>query len=313
MVYAAVLFIIGIIILLASADLFVKHASDLSKSLKISPLVIGTTIVAMGTSLPELIVSTLAVSRGDQGLAFGNIIGSNIVNILLILPAGILFGNLRIGTTKTQRNMIILLLASCAFFVIGKIFPYPFTGLFLIASAILFTIKEFLWGVEGRTHEDKKQFTHGKTAIDGKTILLFILSITGVIAGGIMTIIGVEQISRLTGYSTAVLGLTIAAIGTSLPELFTTLFSEEEHEEKLAIGNILGSNIYNVLLIGGIISLFPGTSYMKPAEWMLFFLSAGVLASIIYYYRGKVIPKKIGILLLAGFIFYILYLQKSSL
>lgn len=313
MLYAAAAFVVGIIILLISADLFVKKAPNLSVALRISPLVIGTTIIAVGTSLPELIVSTLAAARADQGLAFGNIIGSNIANILLVFPAGILIGDLRIGTTKTQRNMVILLLASCIFYSIGRIFPYPFTGLFLIASAILFTAEEYRWGIVGRTHEDRKRFIHQKSKIDGKTLLFFIVSIIGVVVGGIITIYGVEQISRLTGYSTALLGLTIAAIGTSLPELFTTIFSEEEHEDKLAIGNIIGSNIYNVLLIGGIIHLFPGTPVMKSAEWILFLLSAGVLASIVYYYRGKVIPKKVGILLLAGFVCYILYLQKSSL
>ncbi len=147
------IFLAGIIVLLISTRIFVDVATKISFYLRISPLIIGATVVALGTSLPELTVSIFAILRGDPGLAAGNIIGSNIANILLVFPIGILFGGIRIGTTKTQRNGIMLLAATVIFFVFFKYFASPIAGVILIGLAVMFTIKEYQWGIVGRLHE----------------------------------------------------------------------------------------------------------------------------------------------------------------
>jgi cation:H+ antiporter len=301
--YPAIFFILGVVVLLVSADVFVQAASQLSKKVGLSPLVIGITIVALGTSLPELVVSMLSAFKGDSGLAFGNIIGSNAVNILLVFPLGILCSDLRIGTMKTQRNTLILLLVSVVFYLVSRMFSAPWIGYFLIGCAILFTIEEYRWGRSGITHEDKARFSKLHTKEKTATIIAKTVgSLVGIGIGGYITVISTENISLATGISTTFLGFTITAIGTSLPELFTTLFSARHNEEKITMGNILGSNIYNVLLIGGLTTLIANPYPMNTYHWIIFLFSSILLVGIVVFYRGRIIPKWVGVFLLVLFL-----------
>ena len=237
-------FCVGLVVLLFSTQSLVKLAGKISRVLRISPLIIGTTIVALGTSLPEFAVSTVSVLRNDAGLAMGNIIGSNIVNVLMVLPVGIFIGKMRIGTTKTQQNVLILLGATAIFCLtqfagISK----PVLGMFLIGLAILISIMEYKLGVFGRDHEDLKQFKKTKNGkLSLHAVILGLLLILGIIAGGFLVVDSVEAISVLSGISTTILGLTLTAVATSLPELLTTIFSQNGNQEKITVGNILGSN-----------------------------------------------------------------------
>ena len=301
---------LGVVILLISTKVMVKVAEKLSSSLKISPLFIGITIVALGTSLPELAVSSIASARNDIGLAMGNIVGSNIVNILMVLPVGILIGKLRIGTTKTQRNVTILLLVT-AIFIASHLIPIGNTilGLIFITLAILLTIAEYKWAVFGRKHEDLSRMNHLKKErfTLGKLVMLAI-SVIGIIAGGYLTVTSIESISTITGYSTTVLGLSLTAIVTSLPELLTTIFSQEEHQEKLTIGNIIGSNIYNLLFIGGIINLFSPVTYIEPKNLVILAITTIFFFLIIRHYGGQKIPRWISVflfLLLGSYLYYL--------
>ena len=154
---------IGVVVLLLSTQTFVKLAKKISLALRISPLIVGITIVALGTSLPELSVSLIASIKNDAGLAFGNIIGSNIVNILVVLPVGIVIGKLRIGKTKTQRNAVLLLGITVVFVLLQLIsFPPLLSGLFLVTSALVITMLEYQWAVFGRSHEDSARFNNHK-------------------------------------------------------------------------------------------------------------------------------------------------------
>ena len=301
---------LGVVILLISTKVMVKVAEKLSSSLKISPLFIGITIVALGTSLPELAVSSIASARNDIGLAMGNIVGSNIVNILMVLPVGILIGKLRIGTTKTQRNVTILLLVT-AIFIASHLIPIGNTilGLIFITLAILLTIAEYKWAVFGRKHEDLSRMNHLKKErfTLGKLVMLAI-SVIGIIAGGYLTVTSIESISTITGYSTTVLGLSLTAIVTSLPELLTTIFSQEEHQEKLTIGNIIGSNIYNLLFIRGINNLFSPVTYIEPKNLVILAITTIFFFLIIRHYGGQKIPRWISVflfLLLGSYLYYL--------
>lgn len=291
------LFLLAVIILTYSANSFVKVAKKISLSFRISSLIIGTTIVAVGTSLPEFTVTIFAVLKDDIGLALGNIVGSNIINILFVFAIGILVGKLRIGTTKTQRNNLILILVNIIFIVVILFFPSFFTGVTLIFCSLLFTIGEYYLGVKGREHEDASQFDHQKPqSLTFKDIFIIILSLSGIILGGLLTVRTVEELSKLLGYSTTVLGLSLTAIATSLPELLTTIFSQREHQEKISAGNIIGSNTYNLLLMGGIIIAFspPSISSSIPViDWIFFSLSAIIFALLIFYCKGKVMSKTI--------------------
>lgn len=302
---------LGVIFLLVSTKTLVKLSEKLSSSLKISPLFIGITVVALGTSLPELSVSLIASLKNDTGLAMGNIVGSNIVNILMVLPVGILLGKLRIGTTKTQRNALILILVT-SLFIASNLIPIGNTilGLSFITLAVVLTVAEYKWAVFGRKHEDKVKIKHLKkeSFTFGKILLLFASTI-GVIAGGYLTVSAVENMSLATGYSTTILGLSLTAIVTSLPELLTTIFSQEEHEEKLTIGNIIGSNIYNLLFIGGLIYLFSPATYIHPSNLVVLAITTFFFFLIIRRYSGQKIPRWAGFVLFLLLAAYLYYLQ----
>ncbi|MFA6013216.1 MAG: sodium:calcium antiporter [Desulfobacteraceae bacterium] len=304
----AVKFCIGLAILLFSTQKFIGLAEKVSRILRISPLIVGITFVAIGTSLPELVVSLISILRHDPGLAMGNIIGSNIVNVLIVLPAGLLIGKLRIGTTKTQRNALILLEVTAIFFLIQYIFPIKiYSGMLLIGMAILISIVEYKLGIFGRTHEDVKRFNASKNKKLGLDVFIpGILLVLGIIIGGIFIVDAVESLSLVTGISTTILGLTLTAVVTSLPELFATIFSQEDNQEKITIGNILGSNIYNLLLVGGIVSLFPMVSVIRFQEWIWLALTTIGFVFILKHYKGKKPPRWLGIMLILFFIIYIL-------
>ncbi len=303
---------LGVGVLLLATHAFVLLAKKISGILKLSPLVIGTTIVALGTSLPELAVSVVSIAQGDAGLAWGNIIGSNIVNVLFVLPVGIILGKLRIGTIKTQRNVWILLGAMVMFVAMQfSGLPGIYTGLALLAGAVVVTAEEYLWGVWGRKHEDgamlRKLHTGRLRKRDGVGL---VVAIGGIAMGGILIVSSVEGISQMTGVSTTILGLSLTAIATSLPELFTTIFGQEEHQAKITVGNIVGSNIYNLLLIGGVISLFTSVRQIARLDWVWLIAATGLLGWVLHRYKGQSVPRWVGGGLLVLFFGYLWTLSK---
>ena len=300
-------FLLGSLILLISTQFLVNYAKKISIALKISPLIIGLTIVAIGTSLPEMSFSLTALIKQDVGLAMGNIVGSNVVNILFVFAVGILIGKLRVGTSKTQRNSIFLLVATILFVVLQLTqIPSRISGIILISSAVLITLIEYFMGVLGREKEDSKMFTKKqKIEITSSVIFIPIFLIAGVIIGSLMAVSAIEEFSYLTKISTTVIGLSLTAIVTSLPELLTTIFSQKEHQAKLTMGNILGSNIYNFLLIGGFINLLSGKNGIAVKDWVVMLFVTGFFLFILKRYSGKNIPKKYGVILLIIFIFYL--------
>ena len=298
---------LGVIVLLFSTQVFIQIAKKMSHIVKISPLIIGATFVAIGTSLPELVVSMTAVLQKDTGLAMGNIIGSNIVNIFLVLPVAIFTGKLRIGTNKTQRNALIMVGITLIFIFIQFLKPVPIaSGLFLIILALLVTVLEFEQGVFGRNHEDSLRFNkknHNRITI--LAVIIAVLSIVGIIMGGILVVSSIESISRITGYSTTILGLSLTAVATSLPELLTTVIAQEEHQEKMTIGNISGSNIYNLLLVGGLTMIFTTGLVIASINWIWLIISTVGFAYILRRYKGIFIPKRLGAVLILLFIVYL--------
>ena len=303
-------FLIGSLILLVSTQFLVNYAKKISLALKISPLIIGLTIVAIGTSLPELSFSLTALIKQDVGLAMGNIVGSNVINILFVFAVGILIGKLRVGTSKTQRNSMFLLVATALFVVLQLTqVPAKISGLILISSAVLITLVEYFMGVLGRKNEDKKMFAKKqKIEINSSVIFVPIFLIAGIIVGSLMAVSAIEEFSTLTKISTTIIGLSLTAIVTSLPELLTTIFSQEEHQAKLTMGNILGSNIYNLLLIGGFINLLSGKNGIAMKDWIVMLFVTGFFLFILKRFSGRNIPKKYGVILLIIFVFYLLNL-----
>ena len=300
-----ILFIVGVAVLLISANVFVTQSSLFSARLRLSPLIIGTTVVAVGTSFPELVVSLISAFEGDVGLATGNIVGSNIINTLLVLGLGILFGSIRVGTTKTQKNTWVMVLVTAVFILSHLIWQQFVSGLILLSLFIVFIIMEVDWGIRGRIKEDLvkiKSMLHKPKLANG---WLFCVSLIGVIVGGFITVNNSELISAMLGLSTTVFGLSITAVTTSLPELIVTIISTNKGQEKIALGNILGSNICNLGLIGGLLLLHPGQTDLSPYVWSFLSGTAVLGLIVVTRFKGKIIPKWIGIsflILLIGYL-----------
>ena len=311
MLWNSLLFLFGVFLLLISTNVLIATAERVALVLKLSPLIIGITIVAIGTSLPELTISLISALQDDTGLAIGNIIGSNIVNIVLVLPIGILTGKIKIGTTKTQKNITILGGATLLFVLLNQLNIQPIvSGLLLLSSAVFITVYEYLSGIFGRTHEDKHDISTKNQQFNSKELFIGIVSIIGIAISGIIIVSSVEEIAHMTGLSTSLLGLSLVAVATSLPELMATIFSQKNNNGKMTIGNIIGSNVYNLTLVGGIVIISSSSwSSIRNMEYWLLLGTTLLFIFIIKKYKGKIIHKTIGWYMLILFLFYLITLQ----
>jgi len=302
-------FLIGLVLLLISSKILVNKSQKIAHKLHLSPLIVGITIVAVGTSLPELAVSVISSIKGDYGLSIGNIVGSNITNILLILSVAILLGKLRIGTTKTPKTTGILVFVTLLYLLLHAFsVNHTIAGILLISLGVIFTIIEYKWGVEGQNKEDftlLSKFSKSKIVYKNIDLAYLALSIVGIAFGGFIIVNSTEQLSLLLGYSTTILGLGLTSLATSLPELLTTVFSQQDKNEKLTMGNILGSNVYNILFIGGLSYLFSNGQYILDFEWVWFVASVILLYALVVIMKGKYIPKFFGLLFLSIYLVYL--------
>lgn len=301
-------FAFGVVILLLSTQLFVKLAIKLSEIFRLSPLVIGMLIVSFGTTLPELSVSIMSSRSGSIGLASGTIVGSTIVNFILVLPAAILLGkDIRIGTTKTQKNSIVLLISTILFILLQQLRISPYiSGTLLIIGLIVSNSLEYKWGTMGRLQEDKKVIDlFVKRKVTPDLIIGLLISVVFVTIGGLLVVNSMEDLAIISGYSTTILGLTLTGIATSLPDIFTAVSSQKKDEDKLTIGHVTGGSLYNLLFIGGVTNLLGGDMILGKIE-ISFLLGLVILfCLIIRFYRDKNIPKWWGLVLLTIFFIYI--------
>jgi len=301
-------FFFGVIILLLATQLFVKLAVKLSEAFRLSPLVIGMLVVSFGTTLPELSVAITSTSSGSVGLAAGTIIGSTIVNFILVLPAAILLGrDIRIGTTKTQKNAIVLIIATLLFVLLQQLpIPPVVSGIILLSGLVVSNYLEYRWGTLGRLQEDKTVIDlFKKRKVTPDLVFGLFFSVICVTIGGLLVVRSMEDLAVLSGYSTTVLGLTLTGIATSLPDIFTAVTSQKKDEDKLTIGHITGGSLYNLLFIGGVANILGADMNLGLNEVLFLFGSVLLFFLIIKFYRDKNIPKWIGLVLLILFFIYI--------
>lgn len=317
---AALSFTAGLIVLLVSAHIFLTVAQELASKWNISPLFISLVIVAMGTTLPELTVTIASVARNDPGLAMGNVVGSCIANLTLILGVATFFGKVKVGTTKTPKNATVLLILTLLFTILSlSSVTTEYKVLLLLVGAAVAILYEYILAVNGRNHEDKKLLAviekiskKKKYHSHGVYLFLFISSLIGLVLGGRITVTSVEELSVILGLSTTFLGLTVTSISTSLPELLLSIIASRKAENKIVIGTLIGSNIYNISIFPAII-LFSTINYQikkfVTTKELLFLLFITVLFYFIIFKRkGAIIEKKISILLMLLFPIFILFL-----
>lgn len=246
-----VFLLLGIVFLLVGGDLLVKSSAALASKLNVSPFLIGITVVSFGTSAPELLVSLNAALQGSTGIAIGNVIGSNIANIALVLGLTILIRPINVESKRYLFSWMIMLVSSVMFygFSMDGIID-PIDGLFFISGLILFISLSIRYR---HSSIDEEEIDEG---MNSRMIpLYFILGAAGLYFGSEFLVANSVIIAKYFGLSEFVIGITIVALGTSLPELVTSVIAILKGQSSISIGNLIGSNIFNVFAVLGITSL----------------------------------------------------------
>lgn len=263
-------FVLGLAILAVASDRFVLGAARLSTALRISPVIIGAIVIGFGTSAPEFVVTILATLRDSQDLAFGNLVGSNTANLLLVIGGAALFRPLsapRATVTRELPLMLVALLALTAALVNGQVTTVDAVLLLVGAGVAIGLIiwlglrdREFARTLETQL-EDQAAAAPERMSV---TLLLVVLGLVGTVGGAELLIRGASDLARALGISEAVIGLTVVAVGTSLPELVTAVAAARRRETSLIVGNVLGSNVFNSLPVAGVAGAL-ATVQLDPA------------------------------------------------
>lgn len=265
MLFSILAVILGLIILIVGAEGLVRGASSLAAKLRISPLVIGLTVVSFGTSAPELTVNMLAAIQGSPDLAIANVTGSNIANILLILGVCSIIVPLSVKSSTVWKEIPLALLGVVLIFIMGndQLFDgTPFNALTRTDGIALLTLMViFMYYIFGMAKSDREKAAEARINNDEDSKIqqfstpvsvgFTILGLAGLIAGGRLLVTGAVNIASAAGLSEALIGLTIVAVGTSMPELATSVVAALRKNTDIAIGNIVGSNIFNVFFVLG--------------------------------------------------------------
>jgi cation:H+ antiporter len=320
--WSILLIVLGFVLLIKGAEFFIDGSAGLARRLKISNFVIGLTLVALGTSFPELTVSVIAGISGGEQLAIGNIVGSNIVNIALILGLCGLLRQVEVKSdTLVKYDLPFVILASVVLLILGfdRYFQnnhVNFDRLTLGDGFILLIfLVIFLYYIYGNL-KSVQAMEQNVEQIEKEQSKESVLKLVLYIAGGLLALVGGGKIAvdnaiilaGLLGASQTIIGLTIVAIGTSLPEAVTTIMAVIKKKEEIAIGNIIGSNVLNIFLILGIVSV------ISPLELpsflvidMLILLALSILLFVYIFFRRK-LDKYLGFFLLSSYIAYFVFI-----
>ena len=306
----AVQIIGGFFLLFFGGDWLVNGGVALARRFRISPLVIGMTIVAFGTSAPELLVSLVSAIKGSSGIAIGNVVGSNIANIGLILGLTAMIYPIETDNRKVTANGLIMILASLlllAFSLRGGISRVE--GLILFACLLLFTVIS-IWKGRVRHQDETHAYSDGNKVMKPILALLLVaLSCVMLSFGADFLVDGATSMAKALGVSDKVIGLTIVALGTSLPELAASVAAAIKKEMDISIGNIIGSNIFNILCVLGVsASVRPiGFDFIQyRADYIIMLLFAvGLLLFISPWKSIGRLGRTAGIVLFLGYAFYI--------
>lgn len=296
---------LGFFLLVKGADWFVDGASGLARKLGIPQLVIGLTIVAMGTSLPEAAVSISAALRGNAEITIGNIVGSNILNILIILGVTALIATLKVADSTVRYEIPFMIVVTFVLLWLGYT-GGQVTWLEGVILWVLFLLYlRYLYMMAKKGKEEEREVEQLSTA---KIIGLILAGVVMIVAGSNFAVEGASNLAKALGISQRFIGLTIVALGTSLPELVTSVSAARKHNADIAIGNIVGSNIFNILFIVGTTALItPVTLASGFVVDTLIAAAVGILLFVCVA-RTKELRKKAGIVMLLAYILYFLYL-----
>lgn len=307
------LLIIGFFFLIKGADLFVEGASSIAKKFNVPAMVIGLTIVAMGTSAPEAAVSITSSLAGQNDMSVANVVGSNFFNILVVLGVSAIIAKLPVQKGTIKKDAPFLLLVSALLLLFGlNLNISRIEGLILLAVFAYFLIDT----VKSAKKSSQETANEAATTMDAevagqssmpKTILLSIIGVVGIVLGGDMVVDSATDIATSFGMSANLVGLTIVAIGTSLPEFVTSVVAIKKGETEIAIGNVIGSNIFNILLVLGLATTISPITISAFALIDVIFMVAITVLLYFFMKKDNSLVKSQGIIFLILYVAYMAY------
>ena len=298
---------VGLAVLVKAADVFVDGAAALSARLDVAPVLVGAVVIGLGTSVPELLISTFAALGGDAELGVGNIVGSNIANLSLVLGVAALLTPVAVTSSTLRREAPVSLAAVVAFGIVVAI-GLPFAGgvALLVALVVLLVlaIRTRSLPSDAELIEEVEELEERAGSVSTSRLSLrTTVGLIGTAIGAQLVVGGASGLAAATGLASGLVGLTVVAIGTSLPELVTAIQASRRGEDELVLGNVLGSNVFNSLLAGGTIAvLAPG----PIADTALATRGVAVMVAVAVIARvsmagGRRIGRPAAVLLLAGY------------
>lgn len=306
-----VLLVIGFALLVKCADIFVDGSSNLAKVLGIPPLIIGLTVVAFGTSAPEAAVSITASLSGQNEIAVGNVVGSNICNLLLVLGLSALFNPLKSKREIIVKDyvfsllsyLVLLLMVADSFYNGNSISYITRSEGFVLLCFLGVYVYSLILGVASRDKEkqEKKKF-------EWKDIFYVVIGLVGIIFGGNLVVDSSVEIATNLGISSQLIALTIVAVGTSLPELVTSVVASRKGETDIAIGNVIGSNIFNIFFILGISSVLNPLILNLNSFYDIIIMCLVGIVVYLFAIKNRRIGNKKGIVMLILYAIYIFYI-----
>lgn len=305
MVY--VLLALGLFLLIYGGDMLVRGAVQLARKTGVSPLLIGLTLVGFGTSTPELVTSLIAVFKKSEGIAVGNVVGSNIANILLVLGAAAIISPIRVDIKSFKRDTVFLIISTLGLVAALLMARISFLmGAVLTGTLIFYVIYSY---ISDRKNQKNIRLQEAETmeanlAGGWTSLARTLIGIALTLVGAKLLVDNAIVLARSWGISEAVIGLTLVAVGTSLPELITSVVSAVRRQNDVAFGNVVGSNIYNALFILGVTALFMPVTVPEAMGWDILIM-AGVTAVLIgIAFWKKCFSRFVGLLFLLAYAGY---------
>jgi cation:H+ antiporter len=315
--------VVGIACLIGGAELLVKGAATIASSLGIAPVVIGLTVVAFGTSAPELAVSVSAAFGGNADVAFGNVVGSNIGNILLILGASAVVGGLAVQQRIVRIDIPLLIVVSVVAMVLSLDNTISRVDGLILFSGIVVYVAWLVRETRAERADIVEEYTESVTALEGASVerplwfnaVLVIVGLTVLVVGSQLLVNAATDIAESAGISDLVIGLTVVAIGTSLPELATSILAAVRGQRDIAVGNVIGSNLFNLMSVLGLTSIVSSDGIpVSDASLRLDFpvmLAATVVLVPIVWNRFR-IKRWEGLVLIGFYAAYVAYLVSDA-
>lgn len=307
--------LIGFALLIKGADIFVDGASSIAKKFNVSPMLIGLTIVAMGTSAPEAAVSVSSSLAGQNDMSIANVVGSNFFNILIVLGVSSIIAKLPVEKETIKKDTPFLIFISILLLALSFNFNLSrLDGVIFLVLFILFLINMIKSNISSKDVESSSgetaiaiEATDTKTIHMPKTLLLCLIGIVGIVFGGDLVVDSATNIATSFGMSANLVGLTIVAMGTSLPELVTSVIAVKKGETEIAIGNVIGSNIFNILLVLGLAALIHPMAVSMVAIIDTIFMTAVTILLYIFIKKNNSLTKIHGIIFVIIYFIYLIY------